>query len=194
MPCKKKEAAKAVSDAVREAHFLEILKDLGENPEREGLVETPRRMRTAYEEIFAGYKMSPKEILKTFKEDVCEEMIVLKNCEFFSMCEHHFFPFFGHVSIGYLPNERIAGISKLARLTDCFARRLQIQERMTSQIADAIMTELDAKGVYVLCEATHFCMTSRGVRKMDAGMMTSAIRGVFRDNAELRASFLSMVR
>ena len=166
---------------------------IGEDGSREGLVETPARVRLAAEEIFSGYRQDPKKILKTFTEDVCREMVILKNCEFYSTCEHHLFPFFGHVSIGYLPNGRIVGISKLARLVDCFARRLQIQERMTAQIADAVMDVLDARGVYVMCEATHFCMTSRGIRKQNASMVTSAIRGAFEKSESLRLEFLAAI-
>ena len=166
---------------------------IGEDGSREGLVETPARVRLAAAEIFSGYRQDPKKILKTFTQDVCKEMVLLKNCEFYSTCEHHLFPFFGHISVAYLPNKRIVGISKLARLVDCFARRLQIQERMTAQIADAIMDVLDARGVYVMCEATHFCMTSRGIRKQDAGMVTSAIRGAFEKSESLRLAFLAAV-
>ena len=166
---------------------------IGEDGSREGLVETPARVRMAVEEIFSGYRQDPKRILKTFTEDVCREMVILKNCEFYSTCEHHLFPFFGRISVAYLPNRRIVGISKLARLVDCFARRLQIQERMTSQIADTIMDVLDARGVYVMCEATHFCMTSRGIRKQNASMVTNAIRGAFEKSESLRLEFLAAV-
>lgn len=166
---------------------------IGENGAREGLVETPARVRLAVDEIFSGYRQDPKKILKTFTQDVCKEMVLLKNCEFYSTCEHHLFPFFGHISVAYLPDKRIVGISKLARLVDCFARRLQIQERMTAQIADAIMDVLDARGVYVLCEATHFCMTSRGIHKQNASMVTSAIRGAFEKDESLRLAFLAAV-
>ena len=166
---------------------------IGENGAREGLVETPARVRLAVDEIFSGYRQDPKKILKTFTQDVCKEMVLLTNCEFYSTCEHHLFPFFGHISVAYLPDKRIVGISKLARLVDCFARRLQIQERMTAQIADAIMDVLDARGVYVMCEATHFCMTSRGIRKQNASMVTSAIRGAFEKDESLRLAFLAAV-
>lgn len=123
-----------------------------------------------------------------------DEMVILKNCEFYSTCEHHMFPFFGHISIGYIPNKKVIGISKLARLVDCFSKRMQIQERMTTQIADTIMGELDARGVFVVCEGVHFCMRSRGVKKQDASMVTSAIRGVFKENAEARQEFLSLIK
>lgn len=177
-----------------ESAFIDLLEYIGEDPKREGLLETPARMRRAYDEIFAGYRQDPRKILKTFREGACEEMVILKNCEFYSTCEHHFFPFFGRISIAYLPNRKIVGISKLARLIECFARRMQIQERLTTQIADAVMDVLDAKGVCVHCEAQHFCMTSRGVRKREATMVTTATRGVFRENSVLRLEFLTMIK
>ena len=172
----------------------EIIEYIGEDPAREGLAETPKRVQRAYDEIFAGYEQDPKDLMKVFTEGSCEEMVILKNCEFYSSCEHHMFPFFGHVSIGYIPNGKVIGISKLARLVDCFAKRMQIQERMTTQIADTIMKELDAKGVIVVCEGVHFCMRSRGVKKQDASMITSAVRGVFRENPVSRQEFLSLIK
>ena len=195
MPRKAASARPATSERDQQMEQLvsSFFRLIGEDGSREGLVETPARVRLATEEIFSGYRQDPKKILKTFTEDVCREMVILKNCEFFSTCEHHLFPFFGHVSVAYLPNRRIAGISKLARLVDCFAHRLQIQERMTAQIADAIMDVLDARGVYVMCEATHFCMTSRGIRKQNASMVTSAIRGEFEKKESLRMEFLAAV-
>ena len=171
-----------------------IIKKIGENPDREGLIETPKRVENAYKEIFSGYGINPKDLMKTFTEGTCKEMVILKNCEFYSTCEHHLFPFFGHISIGYIPKNKVIGISKLARLVDCFAKRMQIQERMTTQIADCIMEELDANGVIVVCEAQHFCMKSRGVRKQDASMVTSAIRGAFQDDLALRQEFLSLIK
>ena len=169
-----------------------ILIAIGENPDREGLKETPARVERAYGEIFAGYGVDPADLLKTFREGACEDMVMLKRCEYASTCEHHLLPFFGHVSIGYIPNGKVIGVSKLARLVDCYSRRLQIQERMTTQIADAIFHGLDAKGVMVVCEGQHFCMTSRGVRKRDALMVTSAIRGVFKTSDALRNEFLQL--
>lgn len=177
-----------------EKHIERILQYIGENTSREGLIETPKRMKKAYDEIFAGYKENPKDLMKTFKEGTCNEMVILKNCEFYSTCEHHFLPFFGHISIGYIPYKKVIGISKLARLVDCFSKRMQIQENMTTQIADCIMKELSARGVMVICEAQHFCMKSRGVKKQNASMVTSAIRGVFKDNIALRQEFLSVIK
>lgn len=175
-------------------HAKEILKYIGEDVSREGLLETPKRMQKAWDEIFSGYKTNPKSLIKTFTQGTCKEMVVLKNAEFYSTCEHHFFPFFGHCSIGYIPDKKVIGISKLARLLDCFSRRLQIQERMTTQIADFLEKELGALGVYVICEGVHFCMTSRGVRKQDASMVTSAIRGVFEKNHSSRMEFLNIIK
>ena len=177
-----------------EDNFRRTLEFIGEDTTREGLIETPSRMRRAYEEIFAGYKIDPKSLVKTFVKGTCEEMVILKNAEFYSTCEHHFFPFFGHCSIGYLPNGKVIGVSKLARLLDCFSKRMQIQERMTAQIADFLEQELEAKGVYVVCEGVHFCMTSRGIKKQDASMITSAVRGVFRECAQARAEFLQLIK
>ena len=177
-----------------ETHIERILQYVGEDVTREGLLETPKRVRRAYEEIFSGYKQDPKELMKTFQEGTCKEMVILKHCEFYSTCEHHMFPFFGHISIGYLPNKKVIGISKLARLVDCFSKRLQIQERMTTQIADTIEKELGAKGVYVICEGVHFCMTSRGVKKQDTSMVTSAVRGIFEKDHKARAEFLSLIK
>lgn len=176
-----------------EDNFRRTLEFIGEDTSREGLLETPKRMRRAYEEIFAGYKTNPKDLVKTFVQGTCKEMVILKNAEFYSTCEHHFFPFFGHCSIGYLPNDKVIGVSKLARLLDCFAKRMQIQERMTAQIADFLEEELGALGVYVVCEGVHFCMTSRGIKKQDASMVTSAVRGLFKTNYEARAEFLHLI-
>lgn len=171
-----------------------IIEKIGEDVNREGLRETPARVERAIKEIFSGYNQNPQDLMKTFTEGTCKEMVILKNCEFYSTCEHHMFPFFGHISIGYLPNKKVIGISKLARLVDCYSKRMQIQERMTTEIADCIMNELDAKGVIVVCEGVHFCMRSRGVKKQDASMITSAVRGDFATNTALRAEFLSLIK
>ena len=175
-------------------HITRVMQYIGEDTSREGLIETPKRVQRALDEIFAGYKQNPKDLMKTFTQGTCKEMVILKNCEFYSTCEHHMFPFFGHISIGYIPNKKVIGISKLARLVDLYAKRMQIQERMTTQIADTIMKELDAKGVYVVCEGVHFCMRSRGVKKQDASMITSAVRGIFQKDAKARQEFLSLIK
>lgn len=184
---------KNIREQEAEKHAKAILEYIGENPKREGLLETPKRMRRAWDEVFAGYKTDPKSLVKCFVKGSCQEMVILKHSEFFSYCEHHFFPFFGHCSIGYIPNGKVIGVSKLARLLDCFSRRLQIQERMVAQIADFLMDELQPLGVYVIAEGVHFCMTSRGVRKQDASMITSAIRGEFKTNQALRNEFLHLI-
>lgn len=175
-------------------HITRVMQYIGEDTQREGLIETPKRVQRAIDEIFAGYKQNPKDLMKTFTQGTCKEMVILKNCEFYSTCEHHMFPFFGHISIGYLPNKKVIGISKLARLVDLYSKRMQIQERMTTEIADTIMKELDAKGVYVVCEGVHFCMRSRGVKKQDASMITSAVRGVFQKDAKARQEFLTLIK
>ena len=176
-----------------EENIKRILQYIGEDVNREGLLETPKRVRKAYEEVFSGYKMDPKSLVKTFTQGTCKEMVILKNAEYVSFCEHHMFPFFGHCSIGYVPRDKVIGVSKLARLLDCYAKRMQIQERMTSQIADFLEKELDALGVYVVCEGVHFCMKGRGVKKQDSSMVTSAIRGQFMENAAMRQEFLSLI-
>lgn len=175
-------------------HITRVMQYIGEDISREGLIETPARVQRAIDEIFSGYKQNPKDLMKTFTQGTCQEMVILKNCEFYSTCEHHMFPFFGHISIGYIPNKKVIGVSKLARLADLFAKRMQIQERMTSQIADTLMKELDAKGVYVVCEGVHFCMRSRGVKKQDASMITSAVRGIFKKDSKARQEFLSLIK
>lgn len=167
---------------------------LGEDPEREGLKETPDRMIKSWEELFSGYKITPDSVLKVFEDGACDEMVVLKHIEFYSTCEHHFLPFFGKVSIGYIPHRRVIGVSKLARLVEIFARRLQIQERMTAQIADSIMSSLEPKGIMVICEAQHLCMTARGVQKQESQMVTSALRGIFLTNPQCKQEFLSFIR
>jgi len=189
----KSKGEQAAREAAVEAHAKAILEYIGEDTSREGLLETPRRMRRAWEEVFAGYKTDPKSLVKCFTKGSCKEMVILKDAEYVSFCEHHFFPFFGHCSIGYVPNGKVIGVSKLARLLDCFSKRMQIQERMTSQIADFLMTELDALGVYVVCEGVHFCMKGRGVKKQDSSMITSAVRGLFQESAEARNEFLHLI-
>lgn len=175
-------------------HITRVMQYIGEDVSREGLLETPKRVQNAIDEIFSGYNQDPDTLMKVFKDGSCQEMVILKNCEFYSTCEHHMFPFFGHISIGYIPNGKVIGISKLARLVDCFAKRMQIQERMTSQIADTIVEKLNPLGVIVICEGVHFCMRSRGVKKQDASMITSAVRGIFKEDSKARQEFLSLIK
>jgi len=171
-----------------------IIEIIGDNPKREGLLETPERVSKSYKELFSGYSGDPKNILsKVFTSDN-DEMVILKDIEFFSTCEHHMLPFFGRIHIGYIPNGRVVGISKLARLVEVYARRLQIQEQMTDQIADAIMKHLNPKGTIVVAEATHLCMRARGIQKQNSTMITSAIRGIFKSQHDTRTEFLSLIK
>jgi len=173
-----------------------IIKAIGEDPKREGLVDTPKRVAEMYREIFAGLSMDPKEELKVGYELGHREMVVVKDIPFYSMCEHHLLPFYGLVHIGYVPDSsgRVVGISKLARVVDVIAKRPQIQERMTTQIADAIMEGLNPSGVAVVIKAEHLCMIMRGTKKPGSNVTTSAIRGAFRRKAESRAEFFSLIQ
>lgn len=177
-----------------EDNLVRVLQFIGEDPKREGLVDTPKRIVKSWGKLFSGYDQKPEDILKTtFVDGACNEMVILKDIEFYSTCEHHMLPFLGKVSIGYIPDKKVVGISKLARLVEVFARRMQIQERLSSEIADSIMDVLDAKGVMVVIEAKHLCMTSRGVEKQNSVMITSAIRGVF-EQKETRDEFLTLIK
>jgi GTP cyclohydrolase IA len=188
-------AGKAVSDAEAEDAFRTIIKWIGEDPKRDGLRETPDRLVRAYREYFAGYEEDPHEILsKTFSEvDGYDEMIVLRGVTFESHCEHHIAPIIGRVWVGYIPDKRVVGISKLARVVEIFSKRLQIQERLTAQIANAVEEVLKPCGVAVVVKAAHHCMIDRGVRKRGADLVTSRMLGVFRDQAQTRQEFLTLV-
>ena len=180
----------AAEEAVRT-----LLRWAGDDPAREGLVDTPKRVARAYEEYFSGYGQDPYAILRrTFEEtNGYDEMVVLRDIDFRSHCEHHVAPIVGRAHIGYLPNHRVVGISKLARVVDVFARRLQIQEKLTTEIADSIETVLQPRGVGVVIEAAHHCMTTRGVRKEGVLMVTSRMLGTFRTDPKTRREFLSMI-
>jgi GTP cyclohydrolase I len=173
----------------------QVLLAIGEDPTREGLLDTPARVVRSWSELFAGYRQDPAEILKTTFGEVhgYDEMVLLKGIPFHSFCEHHMLPFEGKAHVAYLPKERVVGLSKLARLVDCYARRLQIQERMTREIANAIMTHLQPQGCGVVIEAAHGCMVCRGVKKEGARMVTSALEGEFKTPAT-RAEFLSLIK
>ena len=175
------------------AAVTELLHAVGEDPAREGLLDTPRRIADMYEEIFGGLTVDPVDYLKVGFEVAHDEMVILRNIPFYSMCEHHFLPFHGEAHVGYVPDGRIVGISKLARVVEGFARRPQIQEQLTSQVAEAIMQTLKPDGVAVVIEAEHLCMTMRGVKKPGSRMVTSAMRGDFRVSSVTRAEFLSLV-
>ncbi len=179
-------------DKIREAITM-LLEAIGEDPEREGLVETPDRIARMYEEICGGMSEDAGEVLeKTFAVD-SNEMVLEKDITFYSMCEHHMLPFFGKVHIAYIPDGKVVGISKLARTVEVYARRLQIQEQMTNQIAEAIMEHLSPKGVMVLAEAEHTCMTMRGVKKPGTQTVTIARKGVFAENESLQNQFYHML-
>ena len=179
-----------VEDAVRK-----LVTWAGDDPDREGLVDTPRRVVKAYEEFFSGYQVDPTDYLeRTFEEtDGYDEMIVLRDIAFVSHCEHHILPVLGKAHVAYLPNRRVVGISKLARVVEAYSRRLQIQERMTAQIANAIETALKPRGIAVVVEAEHQCMTTRGVMKPGVSMVTSRMLGAFREDAKTRLEFESII-
>lgn len=170
-----------------------ILEGLGENPAREGLRDTADRVARMYVELLQGLHEDPREHLRVVFDEQHDEMVLVKDVPFSSLCEHHLLPFHGIVHAAYIPRGKVVGLSKIARVIESFARRLQVQERLTSQIADLLMEELDAQGVGVIVEASHTCMTMRGVKKPGSLMMTSAMRGVFKSNQATRSEFLSLV-
>lgn len=172
----------------------QILEAIGEDPDRQGLRETPYRVAEMYAELFAGLHQDPKELLSVQIEEEHKEMVILKNIPFYSLCEHHLLPFHGVAHVGYVPEGRVVGISKIARLVDLFARRPQVQERLTSQVADAIQGGLKPDGVAVVVEAEHLCLTMRGAQKPGTRVVTSAIRGGFRRRAVTRSEFLALVQ
>ncbi|MBI5435242.1 MAG: GTP cyclohydrolase I FolE [Planctomycetes bacterium] len=173
----------------------QMLAELGENPEREGLARTPERVERAWRELTQGMTQSVDEVVGkgVFDED-CSEMVLVKDIEFYSVCEHHLLPFYGRVHVAYIPNGRIIGLSKIPRIVDVFARRLQVQERMTVEIAQAIQRILAPKGVGVVAEARHLCMMMRGVQKQSSAAMTSCLLGAFQSDSKTRSEFLSLVR
>ena len=177
-----------------EENIVRILEYIGENPFREGLKETPSRVVRSFSELYAGYITDPKTIFKTFEDDTSDEMIISKDIPFFSMCEHHMLPFVGHATIAYIPDKKIVGLSKLSRLLECFSRRLQIQERLTSQITTAINEALQPRGSACLITAEHMCMSCRGVNKSGSKMITSSLTGVFRDESTVRQEFLHLAK
>ncbi|WP_297799974.1 GTP cyclohydrolase I FolE [Arenimonas sp. GDDSR-1] len=192
-----KPAAKpsAVSQAQAEDAIKLLLRWAGDNPEREGLLDTPKRVAKAYKEWFGGYTMKPEDYLKRTFEEVegYDEMVILRDIEFESHCEHHMAPIIGVAHVGYIPDGRVVGISKLARVVEAYAKRLQVQEKMTAQIARCIQDVLQPKGVGVVIVAKHECMTTRGVHKTGVSMVTSKLLGSFRDDARTRAEFLQCV-
>jgi GTP cyclohydrolase I len=178
-----------------ERAVAEILVAVGEDPDRDGLKDTPARVARAYAEQFAGLRQTPEDVLTTVFDADHEEMVLVRDIEVYSTCEHHLVPFFGTAAVGYIPNKKgqITGLSKLARLVDVFARRPQVQERMTTQIADAMMRVLEPRGAIVVIEAEHLCMSMRGVRKPGAKTFTSAVRGSFLESDSTRAEAMSLL-
>lgn len=174
--------------------YATLLEEVGEDPAREGLLNTPHRAAEAMKYVTRGYGEDLKTVVNgaIFHEDT-DDMVIVRDIEFFSMCEHHLFPFYGHATIGYIPDGRIIGLSKLARITDMFARRLQVQERLTVQIAEAIQEVLQPRGVAVVLEARHLCMIARGVEKKNSDMVTSHVLGVFRSDRATRAEFMNLI-
>jgi GTP cyclohydrolase I len=176
-----------------ERAIREILAAVGEDPDREGLMETPARVARMYAELFSGLREDPREHLKKFFTEAYDEMVLVRDISFNSMCEHHMLPFMGRAHIGYVPGGRVLGLSKLARVVDVVARRPQVQERMTETIANLLLEELQAKGVAVVIEATHTCMTIRGIRKPGSLCVTSAMKGIFRSNLSSRSEVMNLI-
>ncbi len=188
-------AVKESYDPAFEAIIEQMLERIGENPEREGLVRTPLRVAKAMDFLTSGYRTDLDTVINNAVfEDEGQGMVLVRDIEFYSMCEHHMLPFYGKVHIAYIPDGKIIGLSKLARIADVFARRLQVQERLTNQIADALEEVLEPKGVAVMAEAVHFCMMMRGVQKQGSSTVTNAMRGAFADDAVLRSEFMTSVR
>jgi GTP cyclohydrolase I len=189
------ESEHEVYDPTKEALVRQLLTEIGEDPQRQGLKATPQRVAKALDFLTSGYQESAEEIItKALFDEDCREMVVVRDIEFYSLCEHHMLPFFGQAHVGYLPNGKVVGLSKIARVVDCFARRLQVQERLTAQVADALMAHLGAHGVAVVIEASHTCMMMRGVQKQNSTTVTSAMRGTFEQDGRTRAELMGFVR
>jgi len=174
--------------------IAKLLREIGEDASREGLKETPQRVAKSFEKLFSGYKKDPRKIIKEFDSEKYDQMIICKKIDFFSTCEHHLLPFFGKVSIGYIPQKKIVGLSKLPRLVEVFSRRMQNQERLTKQIANTLTDLIHPLGVGVIIEAKHLCVMSRGVEKQNAIMTTSSFTGIFKKNIKTRNEFLDLVK
>src|SRR6201981_3079094 len=189
------EPGDAVSSVSIADHMRKILHSIGEDPSRDGLRRTPERFEKAFRFLTSGYQQDPEKLLNGAMFTVCyDQMVLVKDIEFYSLCEHHLLPFFGKCHVAYIPDKRVVGLSKIARLVNMYARRLQIQERLTSQVAKAIQEKLSPEGVGVVIEARHLCMVMRGVEKQHSAAVTSAMLGVFRENKQTRDEFLSLVR
>lgn len=195
MPAKEYKNTKVTDNREQiEGHIREILRLIGEDPDREGLLDTPARVTRMYEEIFAGYEADFHDVLGVTFDEQHEELVIIKDIVYYSQCEHHMAPFFGKIHVGYIPSGKIAGLSKFARLVEAITRKLQVQERITSQIANTLDEVLEPHGVMVVVEGEHLCMCSRGVKKPGSKTVTSAVRGSFRTDSALRAEFLSLIK
>ena len=172
----------------------EMIRQIGDNPMREGLLDTPHRIIKSWNELYSGYKQNPAEVFTVFDADGYDQMVLLKDVEFYSMCERHMLPFFGKAHIAYIPEEKVIGISKLARLLEIYARRLQIQERLGQQVVNALEKYLTPKGAACILEAQHLCMVSRGVNKQNSIMTTSALTGVFQNEIDARNDLLKLIK
>ncbi len=179
----------SIEKAVRE-----ILLEVGEDPDRQGLRDTPKRISSMYKELTSGYSVSPRELVNgAIFDEKYDEMVIVRDIKFYSLCEHHLLPFFGKCHVAYVPNGRIIGLSKIPRIVEVFSRRLQVQERMTVQIADFLADVLNPEGIAVVVEAYHLCMAMRGVKKAEANMLTSSMRGVFKEDERTRSEFLRLI-
>lgn len=186
--------AKMLNNKKIEESIINILKEIGENPKREGLLKTPHRVAKAYEFLTSGYQKDISKVLNgaIFNEKY-DEMVLVKNIDFYSLCEHHMLPFYGKIHIAYIPDGKIIGLSKIPRIVDVFSRRLQVQERMTQQIADTLNEYLEPQGVAVVSEAYHMCMMMRGVQKQNSSATASAVHGIFKEDARTRTEFLNLI-
>jgi GTP cyclohydrolase IA len=187
-------AAAGGADLMRiERAVREILFAVGEDPDREGLKETPARVARMYAEMFSGLRIDPREHTRKFFTEEYDEVVLVRDISFCSMCEHHLLPFIGHAHVAYIPNGKVIGLSKIARVVEVISRRPQVQERMTEDIANLLVSELDAKGVAVVIEASHSCMTIRGIKKPGSSMVTSAMKGLFRSNLSTRSEVMQLI-
>lgn len=186
--------SKAIDKEKIEQSVKAILVSMGENPEREGLAQTPARVAKSYLKLFGGYQEDPKKLITVFDNEGYDEMIIAKDIDFYSTCEHHMLPFIGKAYVGYIPDDKIIGLSKLPRLVEIFSRRLQNQERLTKQIADTLNEMLSPRGVGVVIKAEHLCMKARGVEKQNCEISTSSFTGLFKKNIDTRSEFLDLIR